>query len=270
MDAAYVLETFVTETAANLPAEIAHIMEELASKDVAQFTAYKRAEQRDAQIHKFIRTHGSLADNPKEASSYPKIEADLKAAIEMQDSKIELAQKAKVLISKHVKRIDDEIRKLQNDGVLSGEPISFATPDELLSELDMDDSPTPASRRLVSPAVSETPKPTKKLGPRTKRTTDIDKVPGMIERRTPYGASSTTAGGDTSRVKAGDDEDEEKDAQVYCVCQQVSYGDMIACDNPDCYFEWFHYGCVGLKAPPQGIWYCPSCSATQSQARRRK
>merc|ERR1719228_1137756 len=42
----------------------------------------------------------------------------------------------------------------------------------------------------------------------------------------------------------------------YCICNQVSYGDMVACDNEDCPYEWFHYPCVGVTAPPKGKWYC--------------
>eukprot|EP01018_Ginkgo_biloba_P012067 Gb_27859 [translate_table: standard] len=46
---------------------------------------------------------------------------------------------------------------------------------------------------------------------------------------------------------------------TYCFCNQVSYGEMIACDNPDCKIEWFHYGCVGIKERPKGKWYCHIC-----------
>jgi hypothetical protein len=28
---------------------------------------------------------------------------------------------------------------------------------------------------------------------------------------------------------------------TYCICSQVSFGEMIACDNEDCSIEWFHY-----------------------------
>ncbi|CAO3633581.1 unnamed protein product [Cunninghamella blakesleeana] len=48
---------------------------------------------------------------------------------------------------------------------------------------------------------------------------------------------------------------------VYCYCQQVSYGEMVACDNDECDIEWFHIECVGLKAPPKGKWYCKNCIA---------
>lgn len=46
---------------------------------------------------------------------------------------------------------------------------------------------------------------------------------------------------------------------TYCICQQVSYGEMIGCDNPDCHVEWFHFGCIKLVAKPKGKWYCPKC-----------
>jgi len=46
---------------------------------------------------------------------------------------------------------------------------------------------------------------------------------------------------------------------VYCICQQESYGDMVACDNPDCLFEWFHFACVGVTTAPDGVWICPPC-----------
>ncbi|KAK9068731.1 hypothetical protein SSX86_012846 [Deinandra increscens subsp. villosa] len=54
---------------------------------------------------------------------------------------------------------------------------------------------------------------------------------------------------------------------TYCFCNQVSYGEMVACDNPDCKIEWFHYGCVGLKEQPKGKWYCSDCNGMQ---KRRK
>lgn len=75
----------------------------------------------------------------------------------------------------------------------------------------------------------------------------------------------------------------------YCICNQVSYGDMVACDNEDvsiilyfllkvkqfkkiyfilqCPFEWFHYPCVGITSSPKGKWYCPQCSAAMRRQR---
>jgi hypothetical protein len=68
------------------------------------------------------------------------------------------------------------------------------------------------------------------------------------------------------------------DAPRYCLCNQVSFGTMIMCENYDvslpssllttkvlinvkCEKEWFHLQCVGLKEmPPRTTkWYCPDC-----------
>uniref|UniRef100_A0A8C4NH36 PHD-type domain-containing protein n=1 Tax=Eptatretus burgeri TaxID=7764 RepID=A0A8C4NH36_EPTBU len=51
----------------------------------------------------------------------------------------------------------------------------------------------------------------------------------------------------------------DPDEPTYCLCNQVSYGDMIGCDNVACAIEWFHFGCVGLSHKPKGKWYCPHC-----------
>ena len=57
---------------------------------------------------------------------------------------------------------------------------------------------------------------------------------------------------------------------LYCFCKNVSYGDMIACDNKECPYEWFHFACVGLIQKPEGgKWFCQKCVAIQSKASPR-
>ncbi|KAI8646479.1 hypothetical protein BD408DRAFT_440146 [Parasitella parasitica] len=58
-----------------------------------------------------------------------------------------------------------------------------------------------------------------------------------------------------------------KDEPLYCFCQQVSYGEMVACDGENCPYEWFHMDCVGLDEPPKGAWYCSDCTV---EMRKRK
>jgi hypothetical protein len=62
----------------------------------------------------------------------------------------------------------------------------------------------------------------------------------------------------------------DEDSQVYCFCQQVSFGEMVACDNQSCEREWFHLPCVGLTSPPQGKWYCDECLAKMGQQKQRQ
>ena len=55
----------------------------------------------------------------------------------------------------------------------------------------------------------------------------------------------------------------------YCICHEVSHGQMVCCDNPACPIAWFHFGCVGLtQAPPANSkWYCPMCRAAMAKKR---
>lgn len=107
-------------------------------------------------------------------------------------------------------------------------------------------SPTPSSSRgSVSPTPSTLP-----LG-----------VDGTADSRSRLrGTRAASAASDDEAEDAEPDaEGEEDDTQVYCVCQRVSFGDMVACDNDDCPHQWFHWGCVDLKAEPKGEWLCPHC-----------
>ncbi|GES78093.1 inhibitor of growth protein 5 isoform X4 [Rhizophagus clarus] len=57
---------------------------------------------------------------------------------------------------------------------------------------------------------------------------------------------------------------------VYCICRQVSFGEMIGCDGENCPFEWYHIDCVGLSAVPEGRWYCDHCTGMSSQKKRKR
>lgn len=48
-------------------------------------------------------------------------------------------------------------------------------------------------------------------------------------------------------------------SKLYCFCQRYFPGKMVACDNPTCTIEWYHYSCVGVKCAPRGKWFCPDC-----------
>ena len=84
---------------------------------------------------------------------------------------------------------------------------------------------------------------------------DMDDA-GDNGRRVADGSVVRLAGKDNNNANANadvdDDEEEEDDADEprYCYCNQVSYGEMVACDNPHCLREWFHLACVGLSRPP--------------------
>uniref|UniRef100_A0A1I7ZCK5 PHD-type domain-containing protein n=1 Tax=Steinernema glaseri TaxID=37863 RepID=A0A1I7ZCK5_9BILA len=58
---------------------------------------------------------------------------------------------------------------------------------------------------------------------------------------------------------------------TYCICQRISFGDMIGCDNEECKIEWFHFECVKLTKKPKGKkWYCPQCRGDRPTVPKKK
>ncbi|KAK7206397.1 inhibitor of growth proteins N-terminal histone-binding-domain-containing protein [Myxozyma melibiosi] len=411
VDAAYALETFQQDLV-NVPEEVAHYLEEMKFKDVKLNTLRRRIQHYDNSIQKHIRQHGSLSENPKEAINNPKIVTDYEQAIKLQEEKCELAHKLNGLVTRHLKRLDSEIKKLQNDGALapSTEPIVLPNIQSLQQQQAVSSSSAAhhaqaqahahaqaqhmaaqqaaanqaaaahaaathagflnAQKRASPHAIQQMAaarsaamgdavgvngavgpdgvrgvygpgkgsmmgdngmmRPTKRHkiasvrstpGPgspmpmgaghvggmpgRAVDSTDYSTIvvasgdkqsvadiianqirnSGMLPRGMPNGVSN---GGDKdmknkngmrqqmknkhSQEPEEEDDEENNDSALYCFCQQVSYGDMVACDNEDCRYEWFHYGCVGLKSPPSGVWYCSQeCQEkTQNNKRNRK
>ena len=68
-----------------------------------------------------------------------------------------------------------------------------------------------------------------------------------------------------TRKKPVDEDGEEDEGRVYCVCRQGSYGSMVGCDDKECPYEWFHWGCVQLTEEPMGKWYCAACTARRDK-----
>lgn len=73
----------------------------------------------------------------------------------------------------------------------------------------------------------------------------------------------------TRREKGNDKSPNNKvinttDEPLYCLCHQLSYGEMICCDNSNCSIQWFHFSCVRIDHSPKGKWFCPSCRGDRS------
>ncbi|KAH8118399.1 hypothetical protein DFH11DRAFT_1686570 [Phellopilus nigrolimitatus] len=107
---------------------------------------------------------------------------------------------------------------------------------------------TPQARSRLAQAVHPSPPPAAPLR----------------NRRAPSSVGDDDADADNDADADGDVDDPEEsgdpeDKELYCYCQKMSYGEMIGCDNDNCAHQWFHLGCVGLKAPLPEHWYCDEC-----------
>ena len=69
-----------------------------------------------------------------------------------------------------------------------------------------------------------------------------------------------TSTNETAKNNNSKNKNSNPNEETYCFCEQIAYGEMIACDNKNCPYEWFHLQCVGLtKLPNNNKWYCPHC-----------
>lgn len=65
-------------------------------------------------------------------------------------------------------------------------------------------------------------------------------------------------------------EEIDPDEPTYCLCDQISFGEMILCDNDLCPIEWFHFSCVSLTTKPKGKWFCPNCRGDRPSVMKPK
>ncbi|GAO50164.1 hypothetical protein SAICODRAFT_61994 [Saitoella complicata NRRL Y-17804] len=238
MDAGEVLTDYISSLD-NLPLEVQHIFSELRAKELRLTEVRKKINNRDQAIHKHIRANGSLVEFPKEGVYYQKIREGYEMALKVQEEKCALANKAMLLLDRHLKALDTDIKKLQVDGALpSTAPL---VPPTLLPTSSSSRPSISHSHHTPSHSVSHRPQAPTHGRPPTPPSPDPDSDP--------------------------EDAAGNEDNSTYCFCNQVSYGEMVACDAKDCPREWFHYGCVGLKAPPVGKWYCSDCLVKRQNAR---
>ncbi|KAK2755976.1 hypothetical protein FQN54_005773 [Arachnomyces sp. PD_36] len=83
-------------------------------------------------------------------------------------------------------------------------------------------------------------------------------------------SSAAALAEDDESSRLEEDEEEDGDEPRYCYCNQVSFGEMVACDNDTCPREWFHLSCVGLTKPPlkSAKWYCNECKDNMRRGNR--
>lgn len=94
------------------------------------------------------------------------------------------------------------------------------------------------------------------------------------KKRTSKSSGRQSAGQNSSRDARDDtpppEETIDPDEPTYCLCDQISFGEMILCDNDLCPIEWFHFSCVSLLTKPKGKWYCPNCRGDRPNVMKPK
>lgn len=172
---------------------------------------------------------------------------------EFGDDKVQLAMQTYEMVDKHIRRLDTDLARFEAD-----------LKEKQIESSDYDSSSSKGKK-------SRTQKEKKAARARSKGKNSDEEAPKAAQKKLKlvrtspeYGMPSVTFGS----VHPSDvlDMPVDPNEPTYCLCHQVSYGEMIGCDNPDCSIEWFHFACVGLTTKPRGKWFCPRCS----QERKKK
>lgn len=167
----------------------------------------------------------------------------------------------------------------------------------------LDSAMTRQSPRLKS--ATPAPTPTTATAPTAASRRSKRPAPGPVTANQEGGAAVTVGKRKSAPKKKGKlnveegkkseeyaaEEDIDPDEPRYCVCDGVSYGTMVCCENPNvsflwqtvdapsgdnrltilqCEREWFHLECVGLTEPParRAKWWCPNCDPSKQKGKR--
>ncbi|XP_066358687.1 PHD finger protein ING1-like [Miscanthus floridulus] len=183
---------------------------------------------------------GSITYDPAKLKFSEEAIEEQKHCVRIADEKVALATQTYDLVDAHIQQLDQFMRKLE----------------EIRQEKEAAAAVTPGT------AVATTATPTVNVG-----VTTSDATPKS-------GRSGERGRGGRKKFKVPTEQPVppidlelpvDPNEPTYCLCNQVSYGEMVACDNPNCKIEWYHYGCVGVKEQPKGKWYCPNCIGFQKK-----
>ncbi|KAL0087746.1 hypothetical protein J3Q64DRAFT_1638102 [Phycomyces blakesleeanus] len=198
-----------------------------------------------------------LIDNVKEMDPNERIDklkilsGFLSETLKRGEEKVALAKSTFDTAEKNCNRLDADLVKFEDEQVLG------------MSRVTSQPGLAPSARSLKESA---------DLRDKANKRSDRERKDGKSEKRekqskTAMGTNKNGNGKAKTVVPA--DLSIDPNEPLYCYCQQVSYGEMVACDNTDCEIEWFHLACVDLKTVPKGKWYCNNCS-TKMKGKHRK
>ncbi|XP_048880870.1 inhibitor of growth protein 4 isoform X2 [Brienomyrus brachyistius] len=204
-------------------------------------------EQIDSMAREYTANARTLSSEQK-VSLLRQIQQSYSKCKEFGDDKVQLAMQTYEMVDKHIRRLDTDLARFEAD--LKEKQIESTDYDSTSSKGKKSESRLPKEKK-VARTRSKVKNPEEDGSPKN-------------GQKGEFSAPSVNFG----NVHPSDvlDMPVDPNEPTYCLCHQVSYGEMIGCDNTDCSIEWFHFACVGLTTKPRGKWYCPRCS----QERKKK
>ncbi|KYO24805.1 inhibitor of growth protein 5 [Alligator mississippiensis] len=210
----------------NLPCELQRNFQLM--RELDQRTEDKKAEI-DSLAAEYIASVKSMLPEQR-VEHIKKIQNAYSKCKEYSDDKVQLAMQTYEMVDKHIRRLDADLARFEAD---------------LKDKLEASDFESPGGRGLKKGRSQKDKRGSRGRGRRTSEedTPKKKKLKGGSE------FADTILSVHPSDVL---DMPVDPNEPTYCLCHQVSYGEMIGCDNPDCPIEWFHFACVDLTTKPKG------------------
>ncbi|KAL5154518.1 PHD finger protein ING2 [Glycine soja] len=272
------------EYASTLPAELQRLLNTVRELDDRSQSMITQTRQQTKYTMGFS-SHGSKKGNHSYNNNYgnedddaaiekmrKEIEVNQDSALSLCTEKVLLARQAYDLIDSHIKRLDEDLNNFAEDLKQGGVSLVdlqrdwYARLHVLFSSPFILEGKIAPDEPAILPPLPIVPKAEKRkpiyITPQSKR---IDYRERDWDRERDRDFELMPPPGSHKKEYATPmdvDQPIDPNEPTYCVCHQVSFGDMIACDNENCQGgEWFHYSCVGLTQETRfkGKWYCPTC-----------
>jgi inhibitor of growth protein 5 len=219
------LENYLTSVD-TLPQELKRNFNAMKELDV-------KTQEVNEKVEKLLKRHkhdkNAMIENltPKELQQ---LQNELHQSFEWGEEKIKLASQTYDAVDKHIRRLDEDLRKFE-------------------MELEQE--------RLLKQ--QQTKQVLKAKGQKTRTNKSTDK--GQEAQLNP--ATLKTP------VDVDFDMPVDPNEPVYCFCKRVSFGAMVGCDNENCPVEWFHYECVNLTDTPKGKWHCSAACKVAAETKKK-
>jgi len=217
--------------------------------------------QVDEASDEHLRSVRSLSPRRRAAGTQRVLDLYARAK-EANRDKTQLAIQTYELVDKHIRRLDSDLAKFEAE--MKEKPLVVTKKDE--------DGPKKKGRKKKEEgAVGKGAPKKKKKGAAGSEDEETPKAGAGRKKKNKQEDAplSSVLPALSSMVHASETLDMPVDPNepTYCLCHQVSYGEMIACDRLDCPIEWFHFACVNLTTKPKGKWFCPRC---QQDVKKKK
>ncbi|XP_045504101.1 inhibitor of growth protein 1 [Colias croceus] len=279
----------------NLPNDLQRHLSRMRELDVT----YREC-LRDAETHLAV-CIGPNTEEKRRGRAALRLQAALVAAQEIGDEKLQVVQLLQDLIDNKQRSLDADHKKLvsclevNTNGTAKEEQTanseSRSNEKDSTQQTQQQSAPPPPPPERTSEKEKEKPEKEKGGGERWSKRA----------RRSRTAAGAATDGADSSErdserhthsthkkgigkkkkrkarqaAQRSETPPEEADAidpdePRYCLCDQISFGEMILCDNDLCPIEWFHFSCVSLTTKPKGKWFCPKCRGDRPNVMKPK